>query len=257
MDRSTPVKTAIASGAFAAALALGGCGPGEDPAVALAADAARELSQGLPRQAELASITAVRAEGKQLTLDMTLDSWNPPATIEAFRARAETADRLRLCGEVTTMRLLGLGGVIVSRYSRPGGPRFETRIASCAAPSAPPAAPAPSAGQSLAAEIADAVAVMRVGLPRQVDTVSTLTGIRSEGTTVYYEMSINQDVSAAELRAMRPALQADLQRTMCADPDTSRLIRQGATLNHRYTDPSGDRVDLGVSSCPPVAGGGR
>jgi hypothetical protein len=255
VDRSSLARTAIASGALVAALALGGCGPGEDQAVTLAAEAARELGQGLPRPAELASITAVRAEGNRLIIDMTLDPWNPPATIQEFRGRAETADRLRLCSDVPTMRLLGLGGVIVNRYSRPGGPAFETRITTCAAP-APPAVPPPGTGGSLADEIAAAVEVMRIGLPRQVDSVSTLTGIRSEGTTVYYEMSINQDVSPAELRTMRPGIQADLQRTMCADPDTSRLIRQGATLNHRYTDPSGDRVDLGVSSCPPAAGGG-
>lgn len=253
MDRSTLIKAVrggSALGALVAALALGGCGPGEDPTVAAVAEAARELSQGLPKAAEMSSITAVRAEGNRLILDMTVEPYISPEMIQAFRERAETADRLRLCGEVTTMRLLGTGATIVSRYSRPGGPRFETSITTCAA--APPAAPPPD----LAAEIASAVRTMRIGLPRTVDSITTMTGIRAEGTNVFYEMSINRDLSRAEIAALRPNLQTMMREQLCADPESSRLIRQGATMIHEYTDPSGDRFTLIVPNCPPAAGGG-
>lgn len=252
MDRSIFGKAAAASLAFVSVLELGGCAPAEDQAVSAAAEAARELSQGLPRPVDMANIIAVRAEGKSLIIDLAVHPWNPPAAIEEFRGRAETGDRTRLCGEPATMHLLGMGGVVVSRYSRPGGPAFETRVTTCAAPAPPPVAPR----DSLADEIAIAVDAMRITLPTPVDSVTTMTGIRAEGTTVYYEMSINQDVSAAELRATRPGVQADLQRTLCADPDTGRLIRRGATLKHQYTDPSGDRMEAAVSSCPPAVGGG-
>ena len=255
MARSKPFGTSQAActpAVLALALTLGGCGANDDPAVAVE-EAARELSEGLPKAVELASITAVRAEGTRLIIDMTLDSWNPPERIAEFRARAETADRLRLCGEVATMTAIGMGATVVSRYSRPGGPSFETSISSCAAPAPPPPPADPST--ALAAEIASAVETMRIGLPRQVDSITTLTGIRSEGTTVYYEMSMNQDLSASELRDMRPGLQADFQRTLCTNPESSRLIRWGATIRHRYTDPSGDQVEIAADSCPGAPAG--
>jgi hypothetical protein len=250
------IRGGIASGALAASLALGGCGASGDSIETSVADAARELGQGLPRVAEMSSITAIRAEGAQLVYEMTLDPWLTPELLQSFRIRAEQSERLRLCNDTNTRGLIERGAAVVSRFSHTGGTNFETRIASCQDPSVlAPAAP-PSLEADLSGQISSAVVVLSSGLPRQVDAVTTLTAVRAEGTRIFYELSINRDLSRAELETMRPNLQAGLRTQLCADPASRRLLLAGATMRHRYTDPSGDRIETSVESCPPAAGGG-
>jgi len=105
-------------------------------------------------------------------------------------------------------------------------------------------------GDDLEYKIAEATHQMQGQLPMRVDDVTTLTGVRHEGTNIIYEMSVDRELSADELQAAPGQMQANNQRNMCGQPPTLELIRMGASLTHRYTDKAGHHFETRVSACP-------
>ena len=106
----------------------------------------------------------------------------------------------------------------------------------------------------LAREIAAAATQLDAQAPMQVDDITTLTGVSSNGTEIVYDMAISQDVPTGQIDQLRQAAQSGNQTNLCADSRSGDLIRMGATMTHRYVDPSGDRFETRVSTCPPAAG---
>lgn len=116
----------------------------------------------------------------------------------------------------------------------------------------PTAAPATPSDPVLASQIATAATELNARTPMTVDQITTLTGVRAEGTEIVYEMSVSQDIPTAQMEAIRQTAQTANQGNLCRDPNAGRLIRMGASMHHYYTDPSGDRFETHVTSCPPA-----
>lgn len=116
-------------------------------------------------------------------------------------------------------------------------------------PAATAAAPADPA---LAGQIATAAVELNQRTPMTVDPITTLVGVRSQGTEIVYEMRVSQDIPTAQLAAIQQTAQAGNQSNLCRDPNAGRLIRMGASMSHYYTDPNGDRFETHVTSCPPA-----
>ena len=106
---------------------------------------------------------------------------------------------------------------------------------------------------TLADELAAAVPQLRAALPKQIDDVTTWTGIDSRGTEFIYEMSVSVSVPSDQLATVGRAIQEANQRRICADPKSGALIRRGASMLHYYTDQAGNRFETRVASCPPVS----
>jgi len=102
---------------------------------------------------------------------------------------------------------------------------------------------------ALAAQMTAAAAQLQSTLPMTVDNVTTLTGVRAEGTQFVYEMRITRDLSPAEVESARQVIQTQNQTNLCRDPNTSRLINMGGSMRHIYTDPNGDRFETLVGAC--------
>jgi len=115
-----------------------------------------------------------------------------------------------------------------------------------------PVATAAPADPALAGQIATAAAELNQRTPMTVDQITTLTGVRSQGTEIVYEMAISQDIPSAQMETIRQTAQAGNQANLCRDPNAGRLIRMGASMSHYYTDPSGDRFETHVTACPPA-----
>lgn len=116
----------------------------------------------------------------------------------------------------------------------------------------PAVAPAAPADPALAGQIATAATELNARTPMTVDQITTLTAVRSEGTEIVYEMTVSQDIPTAQMEAIRQNAQGANQTNLCRDPNAGRLIRMGASMHHYYTDPSGDRFETHVTSCPPA-----
>jgi len=106
-----------------------------------------------------------------------------------------------------------------------------------------------SADPALAGQMSAAAAQLQSTLPMTVDNVTTLTGVRAEGTQFVYEMAISRDIATGDIETARQAIQTQNQTNLCRDPNTSRLINMGGSMRHRYTDPNGDSFETLVSSC--------
>ena len=105
---------------------------------------------------------------------------------------------------------------------------------------------------TLAEEMTAALPQLRADLPKQVDEVTTWTGIDARGTEFVYEMSVNVTVPAAQIATVGQAIQQANQTRLCADANAGALIRRGASMRHFYTDQGGNRFETRVASCPPA-----
>lgn len=151
---------------------------------------------------------------------------------------------------------VGLGGCNKgANENRNRGPFSNTAPLPTPAPNtgfAP--APSPSqpmlSGPELTAAIGIAAAQLNQRTPLQVDPVTTLNHVSAEGTNITYEMAINRDLPTAQIETLRQTAQSLNQLNLCREPNTARLIGMGASMTHQYTDPSGDRFETRVSSCP-------
>lgn len=108
---------------------------------------------------------------------------------------------------------------------------------------------AATANPELAGQIAQAAQAFQARVPMQVDQITTLTGVRSNGTEVIYEMAVSQAISPAQLEQVRTTAQNANQTNLCADPNAGRLIRMGASMTHQYTDTAGARFETRVTGC--------
>lgn len=115
-----------------------------------------------------------------------------------------------------------------------------------------PAATAAPADPALAGQIATAAAELNQRTPMTVDPITTLVGVRAQGTEIVYEMRVSQDIPSVQLATIQQTAQAANQTNLCSDPNAGRLLRMGASMSHYYTDPTGDRFETHVVSCPPA-----
>ena len=105
---------------------------------------------------------------------------------------------------------------------------------------------------TLAEQMAAAVPQLRATLPKQVDDITTWTGIDAQGTEFVYEMSVSVTVPAERLAEIGRTIQDTNQSRLCADPSSGGLIRRGASMRHHYRDAAGNRFETRVASCPPA-----
>jgi hypothetical protein len=106
---------------------------------------------------------------------------------------------------------------------------------------------------TLAEQMAAAIPQLRATLPKQVDDITTWTGIDAQGTEFVYEMSVSITVPADQLAEAGRAIQEANQTRLCTDRDSGALIRRGASMRHYYRDAAGNRFETRVVSCPPAA----
>ena len=102
----------------------------------------------------------------------------------------------------------------------------------------------------LAQEVAQSIPGLRAGLPKQVDEITTWTGIRAEGSRFVYEMRLSTVVEDARLPALRDAAQRLNQTRLCAEQPIALFLRRGGSMRHIYTDPAGNRFETLVTACP-------
>ncbi len=127
------------------------------------------------------------------------------------------------------------------------GGMFPTSNRAARDPAPAPAPAAPTAPSGLAAEMSLAVEQMRPQLPIVVDNMTTLTGVRAEGTEFVYEMTLTQQLPVGAEQA-RQAMQTSNQRNICSNPQTSALINRGASMRHVYNG-GGASFETRVTSC--------
>jgi hypothetical protein len=105
----------------------------------------------------------------------------------------------------------------------------------------------------LTGAIESAVRDLSQRTPLRVDSVTTLTAVRAEGTRIVYDMAVSQEIPAEQIPTLRQTAQANNQANLCRDENSGRLIRMGGSMTHIYTDPSGDRFETSVTACPPAS----
>ena len=103
---------------------------------------------------------------------------------------------------------------------------------------------------SLQSEIEASVVQAQARLPIRTDDLTTLTGVSSSGTRMLFSGTISEDIPTAEVGAVQSEAQQTTRQMLCEDAEARSLIGRGATIAYRYVDPSGDRLDVEVASCP-------
>lgn len=120
---------------------------------------------------------------------------------------------------------------------------------SLSAPGDTGAKPATGSNPALEAEMQQAAAQIRGQLPIRADQITTVTGIRAEGTEFVYDMAISQEIPTAQVDMVSRAAQVANQGNLCGNPQTSTFIRRGGSMRHIYTDTAGHRFETRVASC--------
>lgn len=115
-------------------------------------------------------------------------------------------------------------------------------------PLAPPAQATPPS--TLEGDLQQGAAEARLQLPHSVDDVTTLVAVAADGRRLVYDLRLSVDIPAARIAEARTAMQTSNRTAICAQPPGRALLRQGAVLVHRYSDPSGDRFETRVDACP-------
>ena len=114
----------------------------------------------------------------------------------------------------------------------------------------PAPAPAPTAANpALAAQMTQAAQQISSQLPIRADAMTSVTGIRAEGTEFVYQMSIEQALPMS-VEAAQARMQTNNQSNLCNDPRTSQLIRMGGSMRHEYRSTDGKTFQTRVTSCP-------
>lgn len=134
------------------------------------------------------------------------------------------------------------------------------RILSCAASLSLLAAGAAGAAahQATEAQLRELVSALveqaRPQTPLRLDSERVWTGVRADGVEIIYDVTIERDLGADELPALRRVQAASDPIAMCADATIAYLIGLGARLRLVYTDAAGDRFETLVGNCPAAAG---
>ncbi|MGQ0589350.1 MAG: hypothetical protein ACT4N8_07450 [Sphingosinicella sp.] len=115
---------------------------------------------------------------------------------------------------------------------------------------AAPAAAQPASEAQLRELVAALVEQARALVPRPLDNERIWTGVRADGVEVIYDITLNRDLTADEIAALRRVQDASDPIAMCADHTISYLVGLGARLRQIYTDAGGDRFETVVASCP-------
>jgi hypothetical protein len=86
-------------------------------------------------------------------------------------------------------------------------------------------------------------------VPIRVDEITTLIGAETQGTQFTYKYTISEDIPTARIEEARQALQRDVGARLCADPNMSQALRNGATISADYRDTSGDHIRVTFPAC--------
>jgi hypothetical protein len=106
--------------------------------------------------------------------------------------------------------------------------------------SAPPATNSRSANPILEAQLAQAVRQVNAEVPIVIDELTTMTAARGQGTRIQYRYEISTEFSSSQIAQFRQYASNQNQQTICARPETRRLIDLGGEIEYVYYGP-GDR----------------
>lgn len=83
-------------------------------------------------------------------------------------------------------------------------------------------------------------------LPVRVDEVTEIVGVEVEGTQVIYTVQ----ASAPFPEGFQASEESQLAGRFCGNPQSAQIIRQGGSARYDYTDSTGSRFSVPVTSCP-------
>jgi hypothetical protein len=106
------------------------------------------------------------------------------------------------------------------------------------------------ADPALAQEVAAAIPGLRAEIPKQVDEITTLTGVRGDGPRFVYDMRLSVTIASDRLAAVRETAQRLNQTRLCAQAPIVDFVRRGGSMRHIYTDAAGTRFETLVTACP-------
>jgi len=112
------------------------------------------------------------------------------------------------------------------------------------------AAAQPASEAQLRELVAALVEQARPQTPMRLDAERIWSGVRADGIEIVYEVTIERDLGARELAALRRVQAASDPIALCADSTVSYLVGLGARLRQIYTDAGGDRFETLVDRCP-------
>ena len=80
-------------------------------------------------------------------------------------------------------------------------------------------------------------------LPKQVDSVTTWTGIEAEGTAIHYDYTVSSNVDPASITTA--AVRDAVGPTLCSTKETKRLLDDGVDMRYTYAfDDSSKTLDV-------------
>lgn len=104
--------------------------------------------------------------------------------------------------------------------------------------------PAGGDDRQLNRELLSAVRQQRARLPMR-EGPGTITDMEVEGTQLIVTMRMDDDLGQSEWDEMAAAL----QRNLCNDRNSRRMIDRGASVLYQVTDADGERVNMNTSRC--------
>lgn len=151
------------------------------------------------------------------------------------RTAAKRADTLRKAGESVAL----VGGIWVLNVVMAA---LIALFQVTASPSA--AGPVPGLASPLAAQVSAAARSINAGTPKQIDELTMLDSVTSDGTSLVYNYTLTTNLSGAEIEERMSPI---VHRGACVDPDMRATMREGASFRYSYTGTGGGMADIDVT----------
>ncbi|WP_085905600.1 type II secretion system pilot lipoprotein GspS-beta [Kiloniella majae] len=88
----------------------------------------------------------------------------------------------------------------------------------------------------------EAAAQINKNLPMQVDELTTLEAVSSEGAALVYNYKVDVKKDETDLDVFTSEVKKNLMATMCGKEPFSKLYSAGASYIYLYSDTSGDEL---------------
>jgi hypothetical protein len=88
----------------------------------------------------------------------------------------------------------------------------------------------------------EAAAQINKNLPMQVDELTTLEAVSSEGSALVYNYKVDVKKDETDLDVFTAEVKKNLMATMCGKEPFSKLYSAGASYVYNYTDTAGDAL---------------
>ena len=116
--------------------------------------------------------------------------------------------------------------------------------------SAPSQAQQTPPGRITPAEVASIATVLGRDLPVALDPVTTVVGVRAEGTQIVANVQVSQPLAMARRDAYVAAIQRLGTQMLCGEARAfAGFVRRGGSMRLVYTDVAGNVLEATVATC--------